>query len=477
MEPVTIVILDLYSAGGLCGALGEMLQACAGPDLPLQIKAVSGDGWSRQTPAQNCQAISDLNPSIIFLVSKSPSLVDAAKVTGLLRRELPVVPIIELADTCYPDDMLALVAQGASDFMTPPLQANDVIARLKRLLSQPGHQGIPAYALKEKLGLKRLIGESSAFLSQVSKFPMLARCDARVLILGETGTGKEVCARAIHYLSLRSAKPFIPVNCGAIPVDLVENELFGHEREAFTGASSSRAGLIHEADGGTLFMDEIDCLPLLAQVKLLRFLQEKEYRPLGSTKVHRADVRVIAASNGDLERALNNGKLRRDLYYRLNTVSISLPPLRERQEDIPLLARYFLSKYSHELGKKVAGFSPKAIQSLFAYEWPGNVRELEHVIERAVVMSEHEMIGPEDICLPCSPVSGTASFQDMKAIVVARFERTYIANLLRAHEGNISRAARAAGKDPRSFRQLIRKHKINVQNFKGSVQTGESALP
>src|SRR5215813_6052247 len=197
-----------------------------------------------------------------------------------------------------------------------------------RLQKQVSESETVTQTLKEKLGLRQLIGESPAFLAEIRKIPAVARCEVSVLISGETGTGKEVCARAIHYLSPRAPHPFVPINCGAIPAELVENELFGHERGAFTDAATSQSGLIHEAEGGTLFLDEVDSLPALAQVKLLRFLQEKEYRRLGSTRTYQANVRVIAATNSDLEEAVRTGKLRRDLYYRLNILQLTLPPLR-----------------------------------------------------------------------------------------------------------------------------------------------------
>jgi transcriptional regulator with PAS, ATPase and Fis domain len=190
------------------------------------------------------------------------------------------------------------------------------------------------------------LGEPRIFQAEVRKIPLITRCDNHVLITGETGTGKEMFARAIHYLSPRSDKPFVPVNCGAIPVELVENELFGHERGAFTGANTAHAGLVEEAEGGTLFLDEIDSLPLLAQVKLLRFLQDKEFRRLGSSKPRHADIRTIVASNAVLEDSVQNGRLRQDLYYRLNVVSITLPSLRERTEDIPCLVDHFIRKHS-----------------------------------------------------------------------------------------------------------------------------------
>jgi DNA-binding NtrC family response regulator len=252
-------------------------------------------------------------------------------------------------------------------------------------------------ALKEKLGLQQLIGESPGFLTEMRKIPAMARCEATVFVLGETGTGKELCARAIHYLSARAHKPFLPVNCGAIPTELVENELFGHERAAFIDATTTSYGVIHEADGGTLFLDEIDSLPLLAQVKLLRFLQEREYRPLGSAKTRKAQVRIIAATNADVETAVREGKLRQDLYYRLNILPLVLLPLRQRQEDISLLARHFLHKYAAEFDKPVMNFSPDALQLFGLYDWPGNVRELEHIVERAVALTEQSILGQADL--------------------------------------------------------------------------------
>jgi len=321
-----------------------------------------------------------------------------------------------------------------------------------------------AQKLKERLGLRHLIGESPAFLAVVQKIPEVARYKATVLLTGETGTGKEVCARAIHYLSPRATKPLVPVNCGAIPVDLVENELFGHERGAFTDATVAQSGLIHEADGGTLFLDEVDCLPLLAQVKLLRFLQERQYRPLGSTKTRTVDVRVIAATNVDAEAAVRTGKLRRDLYYRLNTLPLLLPPLRERRKDVLLLARHFLTKYTHEYGKPVTGFSAEAVQKLLLYHWPGNVRELEHIVERAVLLTAHVVISAADIGLPHA--DEVESFHQAKSKVIIQFERDYVQGLLLAYQGNIAKAARAAQKNRRAFWQLLRKHHIDAQRFK-----------
>jgi DNA-binding NtrC family response regulator len=286
-----------------------------------------------------------------------------------------------------------------------------------------------------------MVGESPAFLAAIEKVPLVARCDATVLISGETGTGKELVARAIHYLSPRAKKPFVAVNCGAIPPELVENELFGHERSAYTGATASQTGLIQEAEGGTLFLDEVDSLPLLAQVKLLRFLQEKEYRPLGAGRMLKADVRVVAAANSDLEGAVEAGRLRQDLYYRLSVIPLHLPALRERREDIPLLARHFLAKYAREMGQPARGLSPGALQTLLDHPWPGNVRELEHVIERASLLATGGEITAEDLML--RPRGDTAP--RLEEMTIEQVERYLIERALAAQGGNVSEAARVLG--------------------------------
>jgi DNA-binding NtrC family response regulator len=337
-------------------------------------------------------------------------------------------------------------------------------------LAYSHEQKTPLAVFKEELGLKQFVGESPALMEQVHKIPQIARCDACVLITGETGTGKEVCARAIHYLSSRANLPFVPINCGAIPIDLLENELFGHEAGAFTSANTPRAGVIYEADGGTLFLDEIDSLPLSAQVKLLRFLQDKEYRPLGSRKPAKADVRIIAASNARMDELLAAGKLRQDLYYRLNVLPLNLPPLRQRKEDIPLLARHFVAKHVAETGGKSREIAPAALRKLWLYDWPGNVRELENIIERAVVLSTTDVIhtGEIDLSTSTEPDSKSESFNQLKSRVIADFERSYLRTLLEQHRGNIGQAARAAQKNRRVFFQLMRKHQIRVEHSTGA---------
>ena len=321
-----------------------------------------------------------------------------------------------------------------------------------------------------KLYLSKLIGDSPSFAAAKTQAVKVAQYEVSVLILGETGTGKELFARAIHYLSARADRPFIPVNCGAIPLDLIENELFGHEAGAFTGASSTKRGLIQEANGGTLFLDEVDSLPLLAQVKLLRFLQDQEYRPVGSTKICHADLRVIAATNASITSAITEGKFRQDLYYRLNTIPLELPRLYERPEDIPLLATFFMKQFVKEFKKTITGFSASAYDMLLHYDWPGNVRELEHIIARAVVLSQSSTIETRDLLMSVNLApSMNSTFSEAKAVAVTQFERAYLHQLLTTYQGNISRAATAAQKDRRVLRDLLHKHNIEASRFRPSL--------
>jgi two-component system, NtrC family, response regulator GlrR len=325
--------------------------------------------------------------------------------------------------------------------------------------------------VRQALGVRSLIGESPAFTAQAQKLPAIAACDAGVLILGETGTGKELFARAVHYLSRRRDQPFVPVNCGALPLELVENELFGHERAAYTGAAAAEPGLISQAEGGTLFLDEADSLPAAAQVKLLRFLESKEYRRLGSSRLRQADLRVVAATNLDLERAVAEGRFRRDLYYRLNVVQIRLPPLRERPDDVPLLAGHFLRRYSRELDRRLTGFTPEALRRLSLYAWPGNVRELENAVQRAAILTAGVggLVAGGDLELVEDrrpEAAHSESFQAAKGRAVAEFERRYLESLLASCGGNVSHAARTARKDRSSFWALVKKHGIDVGRFR-----------
>lgn len=468
MSQTTILLIDFNPGKGTGETLEALLQSSGlGERLRREVVVDRGEIQLSQDWFGD---LSQLGPSLVFIISPVGEFTQSGALVQHIKKEQPKVPIIVVVEECGPVETLELLQKGASDFMTPPLRIPEMLPRIWRLLDQNVRREGVVQNLLEKAGMKLLVGQSPNFLAEVKKIPLIARCDSRVLISGETGTGKEMCARAIHYLSPRSDKPFVPVNCGAIPLELVENELFGHERGAFTGARTVKAGLIQEAEGGTLFLDEIDCLPPMAQVKLLRFLQEGEYRRLGSSAVRHADVRVIAASNAPFDEAVQTGRVRQDLYYRLNVVSIALPPLRDRREDIPTLAQHFLRKYATELSGQAGSFSANALRKLTYYDWPGNVRELEHTVERAVMFCETSALHEDDIILPGANSSQPdESFRQAKAKVIRQFEKDYLQKLLASHRGNISEAARAAHKNRRAFWELIRKHQLDVHGFKRST--------
>jgi two-component system response regulator GlrR len=385
------------------------------------------------------------------------------------RRDRRASAILVAGDRFDAEQLAALLKAGADDFMAAPFTSDEVAARLGRALGMLADG--PASSRNERsVPLRNFIGENPLFVKQVRKIPAMASCDAGVLILGETGTGKEVCAQAVHYLSARASRPWVAVNCGAIPVELVESELFGHVRGAYTTAHVSREGLVAEAEGGTLFLDDIDCLPISAQAKLLRFLQEREYRKVGANTVHRADVRVIAATNRNLADLAARGEFRPDLYFRLNVLTLALPPLRERREDIPALAAHCATEIAHRLGRRAIPMSPQALRKLIAHDWPGNVRELQHVIERALLLSTSPTLSGDDIDLGSCDAGHAAiddtSFHAAKARVIEQFERSYIEHLLATYSGNITHAAQEAKKNRRAFFALIRKHQIEPQRFR-----------
>ena len=320
----------------------------------------------------------------------------------------------------------------------------------------------------------RLLGDSSCFREVMAKVARFSACDAPVLVEGETGTGKELVARALHYRSARRGHPFVPINCAALPEQLVVSELFGHERGAFTGAQGRRIGLVEQARRGTIFFDEVDSLPAPAQAVLLRFLQDQEYRPLGGGTVLYADARVIAASNVCVADEVRERRFREDLYHRLNVLTVSLPPLRARSDDILCLTAHFLERLSRRYRCPAKTLTLLAEAALLAHDWPGNVRELENRLHRSLLMAEGRQICPADLGLdgpaeangaaPAgSPLGGT--FAVAKARAVADFERAYLRHLMAATQGDVSAASRLAGKERRTFARLLKKHGIDRRGF------------
>ena len=401
---------------------------------------------------------------------------DGRQLLESVRNFNPNIPVIIL--TCYGtiDNAVDLLRQGAWDYITKPFQTGEFIQRVdKAMETLQLKQEISE--LREQLGegrgkLDLIIGNSPNVVNLLKKIPAVARSDVAVILYGDSGTGKELFAKAIHNTSGRVTGPFITVNCGALPDTLLENELFGHAKGAYTDALYDQEGMVSQADGGTLFLDEIGDISLNVQVKLLRFLQEKEFKPLGAKTVRKADVRIIAATNRNLPEEVKRGEFREDLFYRLNIIPLELPRLRDRKDDIPLLINHFLKKYRHLHGGKIEGISPLALQRLVSHDWPGNVRELENKIQQLVVMTNTNVILEESLNLddgkPSKSVeqpSEKLSFKEAKRRVVEEFERTYITRLLKRHKGNITRAAKDAQKNRRAFWQLIKKYNIAATEY------------
>ena len=358
---------------------------------------------------------------------------------------------------------------GAADVVSRPFNATELVFRICR-------GGEPQPQVETKRWVRKsdvIIGAGSWIKDLYDRITMVAPTDVTVAIFGESGTGKELVARTIHASSQRHDAPFVVVNCAAIPENLLEDELFGHVRGAFTDASRDREGLLQAAHMGTLFLDEIGEMPLPLQAKLLRVLQSQEFRRIGEDIDRRVDVRIITATNRDLDQLVARGSFRQDLYYRINVFPMHLPPLRERPDDIALLVQHFVQKYRTRLGKQIDGVTPAALARLASYEFPGNVRELENKVHQAMVMASGRAIDLEDIVLPAPAsraahlrVDVTRPFREVKQETIDAFERSYLTELLRAHHGNLAQAARAAGMDRKNLWALVERHGLDRARFK-----------
>ena len=359
--------------------------------------------------------------------------------------------------TGYPsiEGAVEAVKTGAEEFLAKPFTDTELLSAVQRVLDKARvrksgrakpDQAVPAH--------KGLIGRSEGMREVFIAIGKASSASATVLITGESGTGKELAARAMHYSSIRSSAPFVPVNCGGIPEGLLESELFGHVKGAFTGATESRVGFFHAADGGTIFLDEISDMSLAMQVKLLRVLQDKEVCMVGSNRTRKVDVRILAATNKDLQGLVKKGLFREDLFYRLNVITIIILPLRERGDDILLLAHHFLTQFAAESGKGTPRFSDEALQSLRSYNWPGNVRELENVIQRLVVMTDGDLIEVPDLpsLMRFSALRNTGFTRTL-----AEVENEYISNVLASVDDNKTRAAEILGIDRKTLREKLKR--------------------
>lgn len=381
------------------------------------------------------------------------------------------------------ESAVSAIKLGAYDYITKPFDDIEKVAavvekalerhRLLRKIHQLERQAGESYAYEG------ILGKSSKMNDIFATIDAIAVTSSTVLITGESGTGKELVARAIHHRSLRKNKPFVVINCAAIPEHLLESELFGHKRGSFTGAIADKRGMFEEADGGTIFLDEVGDMPPSIQVKLLRVLQSGEIRAVGEVDTHRVDVRVVAATHQDLMQAVKEGRFREDLFYRLNVIALALPPLRERKDDIPLLAFHFVNKCAGKLNKKIDKISIDAMQALQNYSWIGNVRELENVIERAAVLTAGDTVMARDLppkllgesfYLMGDEEKGDISrltYGEAKERAMASFNRLYLTTMLSLTKGNISFASERAQMDRSNFKKLIRKYHIDVEHYRG----------
>jgi two-component system response regulator GlrR len=397
----------------------------------------------------------------------------------------PEIPVIILTGHASVESAVEAMKKGAYGYLTKPFNTPELLLQIERALENRRlNSEIQRLKdlLEEKYDFTNIIAKSDAMRRVLDVVSRIAATESTVYLEGESGTGKEIVAKAIHLASKRKNKPFVAINCAALPADLLESELFGHEKGAYTGASKTTKGLLSQADEGTIFLDEIGDMPPSLHAKLLRVLQEREFYPVGGDKPVQVDVRIITATNKDLQAAVREGNFREDLFYRLHVIPIHLPPLRARKEDIPHLANHFIKVISEQMKKEVKGITPQAMQKLMLHDWPGNIRELENTLEYAVAMTPLDMLTEDFVLQTTRSLNQTTPQQEtgpqmnsalqgpVKSYKAARyqFEKDYLIRLLEVCGGKASEAAKLAGKCRTDFYELLRKHEIKIENFKGA---------
>ncbi|MFH0132097.1 sigma 54-interacting transcriptional regulator [Variovorax sp. EL159] len=382
-----------------------------------------------------------------------------------IRKRHPSLPVILLTAHGTIPDAVEATARGVFTYLTKPYDARELLDKIAQALALGAPAATPSKAGDDSWR-SEIVSRSNRMAELLAEARMVAKSDASVLLRGDSGAGKELLARAIHKASARADKPFVAVNCGAIPEALLESELFGHMKGAFTDAHANHKGLFQQADGGTLLLDEIGDMPPALQVKLLRVLQERAVRPLGASQSIEVDVRIVSATHRDLDAAMEAGQFREDLYYRLNVVTLTLPPLSARREDIPLLANHFLQRLSTKYGKRLSGFAPEALKALTTAAWPGNVRQLFNVVEQVCALSSSPLI-------PLALVQRALRVPTVEVQTYAeakqRFERDYLVGLLKLTDGNVADAARLADRNRTEFYRLLQKHELTPGHFKADV--------
>ena len=435
------------------------------PDmLRLLSLRLTGAGYQVTAVSSAESALNQLeveHPQLVLSDVRLPGR-DGLQLFDEIRKNHPTLPVILLTAHGTIPDAVEATSRGVFTYLTKPYDARELLEKIAQALALGAPASAPAKGTDERWRTE-IVSRSNRMAEMLAEARMVAKSDASVLLRGDSGTGKELLARAIHRASARAAKPFVAVNCGAIPEALLESELFGHMKGAFTDAVANHKGLFQQADGGTLLLDEIGDMPPALQVKLLRVLQERAVRPLGGSQSIQVDVRIISATHRDLDAAMEAGQFREDLYYRLNVVTLHLPPLSDRREDIPLLANHFLQRLAGKYGKRLSGFAPEALKALATAPWPGNVRQLFNVVEQVCALSTSPLI-------PLALVQRALRVPTVEVQTYAqakqRFERDYLVGLLKLTDGNVADAARLADRNRTEFYRLLQKHELTPGTFK-----------
>ncbi len=428
-------------------------------------------------PVKALEQLQQRSFDLVFTDLRMPQL-DGISLLEHIKKSDPQASVVIMTAFGTIETAVEATQKGAYDYITKPFRRERILLTIDKVMQWrrvTSENRLLWEALAEKNGFANLIGGTPIMKEIYERVRQVAPTSATVLVTGPSGTGKELLARAIHQYSTRNTRKLVTVNCTAIPENVLESELFGHVKGAFTGAWKDKRGLVEEAEGGTLFLDEIGDLSYVLQTKLLRLLQEGEYKPVGGIATKKADLRFIAATNHDLSADIAARQFREDLYYRLNVIHFRLPALRDRKADIPLLAYHFLEKYARLNAKPVRDISAEAVNTLTAYDYPGNVRELENIIERGVIFCRGNSLQEKDLQLPGSEKAcpaeyrqevGQLNFRDAKELMTQQFHRRYIEALLRENKGNISRAADRAGIQRQYLHRLIKETGINADDFK-----------
>jgi DNA-binding NtrC family response regulator len=453
----------------------DLLTRSLAPDLDCRVATAS-------TGAEALKRLSEGPFDLVLADIKMPGM-DGLELLEIIKRKDPEQTVVMMTAYGEIDTAVGAIRSGAYDFITKPFEHDALVVRLEKALERSA-------LIRENLRLHQecsplpvfqdLVGKSAVMQRLYETIRMAAKTELTVLITGESGTGKDLTGRALHALSPRSRGPFVAVNCPTVPENILESELFGYRKGAFTHATENRTGLFQEAQGGTIFLDEIGDISPTIQTKLLRVLQEKEIKPLGDTRSVTVDVRIIASTNQNLEAKIKKGEFREDFYYRLNVLPIRLPSLREHREDIPLIANHLLEKQSAAMDRPLKRISPELMQVFTGLDWPGNVRELENLIMRGISFSSGNDIQPKDVGIDLSPAPqgalpadfGTLSYKEAKRQNLQQFNAQYIGRVLAECKGNVSQAARACGLERQALQQIMRRYGIRAALYRNGEDSG-----